>query len=452
MTVDVGEQAIAEAVSQTKLQWVSIDVKLKRQLDPITLFEFTKKDAGNRFYFQLNDSETSFFGCRVAMELKNDFKNKRSIFKEWEKIKQKIALIHPDSERHHLRICGGFQFSAKRMGDEWRRFGMNHFVLPEILISQIGGETFLTYTVPKSEFSIDDLNHYINQFNTLQPYHLSENTVPPIKRIEDIYQDEWKALVDETIQQLKHDEKVVLSRRRMVQFEQAINISNILNRALQNEKNSYLFVLESGEDTFVSQTPEQLFRVENGNLYTKAVAGTIRRTHDKEKDEAHLKAFLNDEKNRVEHQIVVESILEDIQPFVANAEYDHTPKILKNDHLYHLFTEIGGPLSQPSYIELIDQLHPTPALGGYPKDKAMAYIEAHEFGARGLYGAPVGTIDIYDDSEFIVAIRSMLMNQKQALLFAGAGIVKDSNAQEELEETALKFSPMMDALGVKNND
>ena len=101
---------------------------------------------------------------------------------------------------------------------------------------------------------------------------------------------------------------------------------------------------------------------------------------------------------------------------------------------------------------MIDDLHPTPALGGYPKARALDYIEAHEFGARGLYGAPVGMIDMYDDCEFIVAIRSMLMNRHQALLFAGAGIVQESNAAEEVAETALKFKPMMEALGVTEYD
>ena len=93
MTVDVCEQAIMDAVKQTTQQWVSIEVKLQKQLDPITLFEMSKEDAGDRFYFQLNDSKTTFFGYRVATKIKNDFTNKRSIFKEWEKFKDNIALI-----------------------------------------------------------------------------------------------------------------------------------------------------------------------------------------------------------------------------------------------------------------------------------------------------------------------------------------------------------------------
>ncbi|MDA3101311.1 chorismate-binding protein, partial [Staphylococcus pseudintermedius] len=304
MSVDVCEQAIIDAVQQTKQRWVSVEVKLEQQLDPITLFDMSKEDAGDRFYFRLNDNETSFFGYRVAAKIKNDFTNKRSIFKEWEKFKDDIALIHPDSERHHLRICGGFQFSTKRMGDEWRRFGVNHFILPEVLISQVNQETFLTYTVQKEAFSIEQFYELVEKLNHL-PRVVVQNTTPPqIKRIEDIYKDEWEALVEETTAKLAHDEKVVLSRRRMVQFDADIEIGAVLYRALKNEKNSYLFVLESEDDIFISQTPEQLFKVTNGMLSTKAVAGTIPRTHNEAQDQARINALLKNEKNLIEHGIV----------------------------------------------------------------------------------------------------------------------------------------------------
>ena len=117
-----------------------------------------------------------------------------------------------------------------------------------------------------------------------------------------------------------------------------------------------------------------------------------------------------------------------------------------------LYTEIKGHLNDKSYIGLIDCLHPTPALGGYPKAEALEFIENNEFGTRGLYGSPVGYIDVYDDCEFIVAIRSMLIKGDQATLFAGCGIVKNSDPDSEVAETAVKFSPMMNALGVDNYD
>lgn len=86
------------------------------------------------------------------------------------------------------------------------------------------------------------------------------------------------------------------------------------------------------------------------------------------------------------------------------------------------------------------------------RKEAVDYIEKNEFGTRGLYGSPVGYIDVDDDCEFIVAIRSMLIKQNQTTLFAGCGIVKDSNAESEVEETSVKFSPMMNALGVVNEN
>ena len=94
-------------------------------------------------------------------------------------------------------------------------------------------------------------------------------------------------------------------------------------------KNSYIFLLESNESVFFSQTPEQLLKVENQVLSTKAVAGTIKRSQNEQEDEENLQAFLNDKKNLNEHQIVVESILNDIQPYVEDVYYNETPNILK---------------------------------------------------------------------------------------------------------------------------
>ncbi|MEJ7503885.1 isochorismate synthase, partial [Staphylococcus pasteuri] len=78
---------------------------------------------------------SSYFGYHAIRKFENDFENKQSIFKEWETLKKDIELIHPDSEKHHLRLCGGFQFSKHKSDDEWRAYGLNHFVLPEVLIS-----------------------------------------------------------------------------------------------------------------------------------------------------------------------------------------------------------------------------------------------------------------------------------------------------------------------------
>jgi len=447
MTLDVKESEIVEAVYESNQTWVSVEAKLDYELDPTILFHVTEDCAGDRFYFKKNDNETSFFGYHAIKRFKNDFENKQSIFREWEKYKNDIELIHPSSERHHLKICGGFQFSSHKSGDEWREFGINHFVLPEVLVTMEQGKTFITYTVESENFEIDAFLAIIDKL-TQKDIQLNDK-IGDIKRIDDIYKDEWRDLVKDTIDILDENKKIVLARKRLIIFDKNVNISYILNRAIQGEHNCYLFVLESQDSVFFSQTPEQLMEVSDDVLSTKAVAGTIKRTHQEEIDKANIDAFLNDEKNLNEHRFVVESILNDIKPYVEQITFNEKPQILTNDHLYHLYTKIKGRLTKTSYIGLLDNLHPTPALGGYPKDEAISYIEQYEFGTRGLYGAPVGYIDMYDNCEFIVAIRSMLIKKNQATLFAGCGIVHNSDADSEVAETAVKFSPMMKALGVE---
>ncbi|MGY3481304.1 MULTISPECIES: isochorismate synthase [Staphylococcus] len=447
MTLDVKESEIVEAVYESNQTWVSVEAKLDYELEPTLLFHLTEDCAGDRFYFKKNDNETSFFGYHAITRFKNDFENKQSIFREWEKYKNDIELIHPNSEKHHLKICGGFQFSTHKSGDEWREFGINHFVLPEVLVTMEEGQSFITYTVESDKFEMDAFLAIIDKLTQkdVQP----NNEIGEIKRIDDIYKDEWRDLVKDTIDILDENKKIVLARKRLIMFDKNINIPYILNRAMQGEHNSYLFVLESKDSVFFSQTPEQLMEVKDDVLSTKAVAGTIKRTHRDDIDKANIDGFLNDKKNLNEHHFVVKSILNDIKPYVEQITFNKKPQILTNDHLYHLYTKIEGRLIQNSYIGLLDNLHPTPALGGYPKEEAISYIENNEFGTRGLYGAPVGYIDMYDNCEFIVAIRSMLIKKNQATLFAGCGIVQNSDADSEVEETAVKFNPMMKALGVE---
>lgn len=166
--------------------------------------------------------------------------------------------------------------------------------------------------------------------------------------------------------------KIVLARRRMIKFDKPISIPYVLNRALQSERNSYLFILESNQSVFFSQTPEQLLKVEDGVLSTKAVAGTIKRSNDIDEDEKNIQAFLKDKKNLDEHDFVVKSILDDIKPYVDNIEYNHSPNILKRPSISFIYSN-SRSVENNSFIGLIDEMHPTPALGGYPKMKTQIY-------------------------------------------------------------------------------
>ena len=124
------------------------------------------------------------------------------------------------------------------------------------------------------------------------------------------------------------------------------------------------------------------------------------------------------------------------------------PILMKIRDIQHLYTPVSGTINpQYSLLRLVEDLHPTPALGGTPKEEAMAVIRKTEKMDRGYYAAPIGWIDYRGNGEFAVAIRSGLIVKNEALIYAGCGIVEDSQPEEEYKETKIKFRPMLRSLG-----
>lgn len=235
MATGVTEDDIVKEIYDSSKEWVSVEVKLSQSLDPSTLFHLTDNEAGDRFYMRLNDNQTSYFGYKAIQLFKNNFKNKQSIFREWEKLKHEIAFIHPQSGRHHLRIVGGFQFSSHKSDDEWREFGLNHFVLPEVLITTEDEGTFLTYTVQRENFDMDSFKALVEFFNNAIEIDVEDQN-GEIIRNEDIYKDDWRQLVEEAIESINKEEKIVLARRRLIKFDKDISIPYILKQAFSKEK------------------------------------------------------------------------------------------------------------------------------------------------------------------------------------------------------------------------
>ena len=246
----------------------------------------------------------------------------------------------------------------------------------------------------------------------------------------------------------QHLDKVVFGRQQQHQLSDHLYLAQLIG-ALGEQDNTYHVVLKRQAELFISATPERLVKLSAGKLATAAVAGTSRRGRKKAEDEALGVALLASEKNRVEHQYVVDSLAERLQHVTSELHIPNTPQLLKNKQVQHLYTPITGQLvDNMPLTAVVTSLHPTPALGGVPREAALAYIAAHEKQPRGLFAGPVGYFTADNSGEFVVGIRSMYVNQltHQATLFAGAGIVADSDAQQEYDETGLKFEPMRQLL------
>ena len=229
--------------------------------------------------------------------------------------------------------------------------------------------------------------------------------------------------------------------------------ASILSRLQKEQPTSYLFAIKNENDCFLGATPERLVKRHDGKFYSTCLAGSIRRGKTKEEDDQLGNELLNDKKNLHEHAVVVHMIKDAMAACCEEVIASDQPQLYKVKDIQHLYTPVVGKAKEGvSLLQMVKKLHPTPALGGYPKEEAIKKIREVEHLDRGWYAAPVGWIDFAGNGEFAVAIRSGLLQGKEASLFAGCGIVGDSDPITEYNETLMKFRPMLSALGGKGND
>ncbi|VDG98016.1 Isochorismate synthase dhbC [Lysinibacillus sphaericus] len=248
--------------------------------------------------------------------------------------------------------------------------------------------------------------------------------------------------------QMGEAEKVVIARKLALQFEQPIPPVAALQSVANEQRDSYNFGLENGSQFFFGATPERLIEIKDGQAFSACVAGSIKRGSSADEDQQLGNELLGDKKNREEHQYVVDMITGVFDLLCASYTAASRPKLMKVRDIQHLHTPVQGRLgAESSIFQFVKALHPTPALGGFPTPIARELIRQEENLDRGYYAAPVGWTDVSGNGEFAVAIRSALLEQKNAWLYAGGGIVADSDPTQEYEETWVKFRPMLRALG-----
>ncbi len=421
-------------------------------IDEQKIFSYFQKAQGSRYWFRSKDDRYNTVGIEYLESIKRDKYSSKALATQKSTLYDKIQKVPlEEGMKSSLNLFGGTRFDDKDTSDEWNDFTMVEFHLPKWQFDLVSKELF--YSVPLADVDMASvLGSISGELENIAAVEAKEFEAPQINMEKDIFPEEWKSLVDHAVSVLDDTEfrKVVLARQRLLTFKSTIDPLFLLKR-LNDETGTYTIYYEKGKSLFVSKSPEKLFDVQGDTLRTNAIAGSSERTGDVEKDEIQKSFLLNDEKNRYEHELVRESIVSDLEPFTDWVEFGPEPNILENRYIYHLHTPIKAELSDDSGIfELLDAIHPTPAVGGMPKERAQQYIMEEEYGTRGLYAAPIGLIHEDNESEFVVAIRSMLLHANSATLFAGCGIVKGSSSEKEFDETRVKFTPMLNVLGVEN--
>ena len=356
-----------------------------------------------------------------------------------------------ESLKPTVRFFGGAAFNPGRDGSGpcWNDFGDACFVLPKIFyVSNSQGAHLVCLSRRETQQADLQLVTRVLQ-GALAESRLPEsrNSHPQVvSRKDSAPASVWNSLVEDIKDGINGGdfEKVVTSRRVTLELSEAPQLSRVIERLGSLAPGCARFAMRVGKRTFVGATPERLVERSGLQLSTEALAGSVDRS---ESEAAEL--LLTSKKERQEHAFVVEAIRESLADLCTSLDVPDVPEVRTLKRILHLRTPIAGTLRADSHIlSLVARLHPTPAVGGYPQERALRWIADHEQAARGWYAAPIGWITSEGDGEFVVALRSALICEDKVHIYAGAGIVRGSNAQAEYDETELKLSGMLGALGL----
>lgn len=243
-------------------------------------------------------------------------------------------------------------------------------------------------------------------------------------------------------------DKIVLARALDMKRSNPVDPLASLNKLRRIYSDCYVFSIANGEkQSFIGASPERLLKIQGQELKTEAIAGSAPRGQTASEDAVLAQALLNCEKDLREHKLVIDSIARRLLEIGVDAQIEPIPALLQLSNVQHLRSHISGEMPRDKHLtDILAVLHPTPAVGGTPREKAMLDIKKLEAFERGLYAGVVGWLNCRGDGEMVVAIRSALINGSSARLYAGNGIVQGSDPKMEKMETDLKLRALLETI------
>ncbi len=351
------------------------------------------------------------------------------------------------------RAFGGLSFGdAHESASPWDGFPAAGFVVPRTTLTRAEGTTWLTVTEVVDEPDTDDIETELERSRqrVVDLPMLRPTSDPPgvLATRLTAPREEWTEQVARAVDRIRDGalRKVTLATSMEVDLESELTIPAALERFRRTYPNCYRFLVQPTDDAaFFGPPPERLVRLRGSRIETEALAGSMPRGETPTEDNGFADALVESEKIRHEQQLVVDAIREQLEPIADVRCGDRGIRKLAN--IQHLHTPIRASLDTDVHVlEVVEALHPTPAVGGLPLSKALATIEEIESFDRGWYAAPIGWFDGDGDGEFAVGIRSGVASGDRVTLFAGNGIVADSDPDEEWEEVQPKFRPVLEEL------
>lgn len=354
-----------------------------------------------------------------------------------------------------LILVGGAAFAPAGGGSpHWEGFAPASFVLPEVSLARGGGRATITLNL---DVSPDDIAEELLARAAAALAGLQSGAMPlldpsPVgsyRLVSPIPPSHYEHAVAAAVQRIAVGEleKVVLAREVEVHAPTPYDPAAILGLLRQEFPSCYVFAVGRGGGTFLAASPELLVRREGQRASTVALAGSIGRSADPAVDDHLGERLLGSAKDREENAIVARAISRILEPHAVWVTAAQEPMVIKVANIQHLATPIRAQLTRPlPVVELASALHPTPAVGGEPRRRATELIPALEGLDRGWYAGAVGWTDAAGDGEFCVALRCALLRGSTSRVYAGCGIVRDSDPAAELAETEIKLGALLPVL------
>ncbi|WP_435066965.1 isochorismate synthase [Haloplanus sp. C73] len=366
--------------------------------------------------------------------------------------------VHAGTEAACPRLFGGFAFHDQRADDDtWDDFPGAQFVLPRVQVTDTDRGTWVTVNAVGPDATVDAVSDRLeSECERLESLDAPTPTDPPeiVSRTRTTPRSAWRESVEAAIDRIRAGDlqKVVLAQALAVTLDRPLSLPDVLARLGETYPDCYRFLVEptvegdTARPGFFGATPERLVTRHGRTVTTGALAGTTGRGDTPAEDDWLAQELLDDEKNVHEHELVAETIRDQLDPFASSITAGQR-RVRRLETVQHLFTPMTATLERDTHVlDLVEALHPTPAVGGLPPETALATIRETEPFDRGWYAAPVGWVDAAGNGSFAVAIRSALARGAETTLFAGVGVVADSDPDREWDEVQLKYRPILDEL------
>jgi len=411
---------------------------------------YSEKPAEDRFFLGINS---------ILMLTEKGEKRFSSLEKKLKELRENFISNRREFENISFPLLmGGMKFTVEHSDENWKDFDDSEWFIPELIFLKEEGNyyfIFNSFTSPKVKIDtlLTRLEYVLKLFYT-ETNGEESSKLRIIKKTGDEPKDKkkWKTQVNSLLEKIEDGglQKVVLSRKVELVFTNDISIEPILKSLVANYPECTLFLFHIGKSSFIGASPETLAKIKGSEMTLEVLAGSADRGGSDEEDMNIENGLLASKKNLNEHEIVINYINDCLSKSIEDLVISD-PSVKKLQNIQHLKSTIKLYLNEHNtFINVIGKVHPTPAVCGSPADAALNLIKKTETHQRGLYAGLIGWLNLQNEGEVVLAIRSALAAGKKLIVYAGCGIVNGSNPDEEYRETELKLKPFLTIFNNEN--